>query len=93
MKQLRILLVVWLGTAIYGVTLADELLIGSWESNKGERIDILDGFKPNTGPAITYRKGEVHDITTWKIDPSNKALRLKEKTNLELFPIRSNSFI
>ncbi len=77
MKQLRILLVVLLGTAIYGVAIADELLIGSWESNKGERIDILDGFKPNTGPVITYKNGEVNDITTWKIDPSSKELKIQ----------------
>ena len=77
MKQFKTLFVVMLGAMIYGVTLADESLDGGWESNKGERIDILDGFKPNTGPVITYKKGKVSGITTWRIDPSSKELKIQ----------------
>ena len=77
MKQLRTLLAVFLGAMVCGVTQADESLIGSWESDKGERIDILDGFKPNTGPVITYKKGKVSGITTWRIDPSSKELKIQ----------------
>ena len=56
---------------------ADERLIGSWENDRGERMDIIDGFKPNTGPVIQYSKDEVEGVFTWRIDQNDNTLKMR----------------
>ncbi len=49
---------------------ASENLYGSWENEDGERIDLIDGFKPNVGPAIVYRDQQITDVQSWSVNDS-----------------------
>lgn len=55
---------------------ASEPPVGTWERNDGERIDIIDGFKPNIGPVILYDKGEVSRVATWRINVNDGTLSI-----------------
>ncbi len=49
-------------------TTANEILFGSWKNDDGLRIDLIDGFKPNVGPAIVYDAEELTEVNTWSVD-------------------------
>ncbi len=55
---------------------SNEELFGSWKSDNGIRIDIIDGFKPNIGPVIYWEDDELSEVRTWKINPNNKELSI-----------------
>ena len=74
---MKILTIVLFGSLSFGIVQADQLLIGTWETEKGERMDVLDGFKPNTGPVIQYSDGEVDGVYTWQIDSTSKELKIR----------------
>ncbi len=74
---MKILVVIILGSLSLGIVQADQMLIGTWETGKGERMDVLDGFKPNMGPVIRYSDGEVEGVYTWRIDTTSKELKMR----------------
>ncbi|MDC0217362.1 hypothetical protein OAJ70_04540 [Pelagibacteraceae bacterium] len=55
---------------------SNEELFGSWKSDEGIRIDIIDGFKPNIGPVIYWEDDELSEVRTWKINPNNEELSI-----------------
>ena len=59
------------------LVLSNEALFGSWETEEGKKMDIIDGFKPNVGPVIIYEDEEITDVDSWKIDPNSNDLQIK----------------
>ena len=59
------------------LALSNESLFGSWETEEGKKMDIIDGFKPNVGPVIIYEDEEITDVDSWKIDPNTNDLQIK----------------
>jgi len=55
---------------------SNEELFGSWKSDNGIRIDIIDGFKPNVGPVIYWEDDELSEVRTWKVNPNSKELSI-----------------
>ena len=47
---------------------SDQRIFGSWSNDDGAQINLINGFKPNTGPAILFENGEVDRTTSWKIN-------------------------
>lgn len=47
---------------------SDQRIFGSWSNDDGDQINLINGFKPNTGPAILFENGEVDRTTSWKIN-------------------------
>jgi hypothetical protein len=60
---------------------ADEAIFGSWqEAQSGERLDVLDGFKPGTGPILILdKKGEV-SVSTWTSKNTSYQIKLGYRT-------------
>ncbi len=51
------------------VLMAKNKLIGMWlDVNNQPTIELIQGFKPNTGIAIIYDKGKIEDVEKWKIE-------------------------
>lgn len=75
----------WIGIVESGRTQSDSVqaiqfkntgLVGSWRSPDGDRYDILDGFKPNSGGVILYENGEASGVDTWNLNSSTKVLEI-----------------
>lgn len=59
---------------------ANEQLIGSWENDKGLRMDILAGFKANVGPVIYWENEEASKVFKWQVNPNNNDLKISYST-------------
>ena len=54
-----------LGTSAF----SDQKFYGSWlNAGTGLQLDILDGFKPNTGPTLIIKKGGNVSSNSWEIN-------------------------
>jgi len=69
--------------------LADEKLFGSWKNADGSRIDLIDGFKPNVGPAIVYDEEELTEVNTWSVD--NGELKIGYSSGIYTISADNNS--
>ena len=66
------------------------MLIGSWESEDGDKMDIIDGFKPNTGPVIIYEDEEISNVYSWEIDPNSNNLKIRYSSGEFILSSREN---
>jgi len=64
------------------LALSNEALFGSWETEEGKKMDIIDGFKPNVGPVIIYEDEEIINVDSWKIDPNSNDLQIKYSSDV-----------
>ena len=56
--------------------IANEELIGSWEDDKGLRMDIIGGFKANVGPVIYWENEEASKVLKWEVNPNTNDLKI-----------------
>ena len=79
MKKLLVLLFSFLFLVSPYIS-ANEQLIGSWENDKGLRMDILAGFKANVGPVIYWENEEASKVFKWQVNPNNNDLKISYST-------------
>ena len=77
MKKVWRQFVFWGALLLAHVAAAQPAVVGAWQAGEGgPRLDILDGFKPGTGPLLWVdEKGKV-SASSWRLNGDRLTLKL-----------------